>query len=129
MFIDGTYTEAHQHSAGAAGVELQDIGNSRAGRTTKMHLAVDAYGLPVHFELTGGEVHDCTAAPELITQVPATEVIVAGKGYDSQKSETRLSLKAVVPLSRSDAGRPRGTRTWIEGCIAIGIWLRTPLHA
>ena len=33
------------------------------GNTTKIHLAVDGYGLPVEFEITGGEVNDCSAAP------------------------------------------------------------------
>ena len=42
------------------------IDKSRAGNTTKIHLAVDDYGLPVEFEITGGEINDCSAAPELI---------------------------------------------------------------
>ncbi len=51
-FIDGSYIKAHQHSAGAVGKKPQAIGKSRAGNTTKIHLAIDSYGLPVEFEIT-----------------------------------------------------------------------------
>ena len=54
-FIDGSYAKAHQHSAGAASDDDEAIGKSRAGNTSKIHLAVDAYGLPVEFEITGGK--------------------------------------------------------------------------
>jgi hypothetical protein len=63
VFIDGSYAKAHQHSTGAASSEDEAIGKSRAGNTSKIHLAVDAYGLPVEFEITGGQVNDCTGAP------------------------------------------------------------------
>lgn len=99
-FIDGTYVKAHQHSAGAAETEPQAIGQSRAGNTTKIHLAVDSYGLPIEFILTGGEVNDCTAATELIEQLPKAEAIVADKGYDSEKIRQQIINKgaqAVIP--------------------------------
>ena len=35
-FIDGSIVKAHQHSAGAASAE-QGIGDSRGGKTTKIH--------------------------------------------------------------------------------------------
>jgi hypothetical protein len=37
--------KAHQHSAGAAGGYDENIGKSRAGNTSKVHLAVNAYRL------------------------------------------------------------------------------------
>ena len=43
----------------------------------------DACGFPIEFDLTGGEVHDCKAAPALIHKLPASEHIIADKGYDS----------------------------------------------
>lgn len=55
-FIDGSIIRAHQHSTGASSAENEAIGKSRGGNTTKIHMAVDAYGLPIEFELTGGEV-------------------------------------------------------------------------
>lgn len=57
-FIDGSIIKAHQHSAGAPNKETQAIGKSVAGNTTKIHMAVDACGFPLAFQLTGGEVHE-----------------------------------------------------------------------
>ncbi len=99
-FIDGSYVKAHQHSAGARGCEPQAVGKSRAGHTTKIHLAVDSYGLPIEFTVTGGEIHDSTAASELIEQLPPSTAIVADKGYDSRKIREQIKSKgacAVIP--------------------------------
>src|SRR6478736_8204823 len=60
-FIDGSIVHAHQHSSGGIGGN-QAIGKSVGGNTTKIHMAVDAYGLPIAFRLTGGEVHDAKVA-------------------------------------------------------------------
>ncbi|PRP69285.1 IS5 family transposase [Chromobacterium amazonense] len=85
VFIDGTYVKAHQHCAGVVSQQPEAIGKSRAGNTSKIHLAVDAHGLPVDFSITRGEINDFTAAPKLIAKLPSsTEVIVADKGYDSE---------------------------------------------
>lgn len=96
-FIDGTYVKAHQHSSGAATGQAEAIGKSRAGLTSKIHLAVDACGLPVVFEITGGETNDCTAAPELIAQLPDAEVIVADKGYDSERLREQIERQGARP--------------------------------
>jgi len=45
-FIDGSIIRAHQHSTGSSSAENEAIGKSRGGNTTKIHMAVDAYGLP-----------------------------------------------------------------------------------
>ena len=77
---------------------------SRAGNTTKIHLAVDGYGLPVEFEITGGEINDCSAAPGLITRLPDTKAIVADKGYDSEcirEQITKKGARAVIPRKRN----------------------------
>ena len=92
-FIDGGYVKAHQHSAGAASQESQAIGKSRAGNTTKIHLAVDGYGLPVEFEITGEEVNDGSAAPDLIARLPGAKAIVADKGYDSECIRGQITKK------------------------------------
>ena len=77
---------------------------SRAGNTTKIHLAVDGYGLPVEFEITGGEINDCSAAPELIARLPGAKAIVADKGYDSEcirEQITKKGARAVIPRKRN----------------------------
>jgi transposase len=97
-FIDGSYIKAHQHSAGAMGEGDQAIGLSRGGNTTKIHLAVDSYGLPIVFEVTGGDVHDSKAAPSLIDQLPEATAIVCDKGYDSQGIRDQITAKGAVPV-------------------------------
>lgn len=59
------------------------------------HLAVDAHGLPVEFEITGGQINDCTQAATFIAKLPTAEAIVADKGYDSEtrRDENRLGSK------------------------------------
>ncbi len=84
-FIDGSIVKAHQHSSGAASTNNEAIGKSVAGNTTKIYIAADAYGLPIDFILTGGEVHDCKVAPEFIAQLPSAEYTIADKGYDSDE--------------------------------------------
>ena len=64
VFIDGSYAKAHQHSAGAASGNDEAIGKSRTGNTSKIHLAVDAHGLPIELEITGGQIKDCTQAAD-----------------------------------------------------------------
>ena len=104
MFSDGSYVKAHQHSAGAADKKSQAIGKSRAGNTTKIHLAVDGCGLPVEFEITAGDVNDCSVAPELIARLPDAQAIVADKGYDSECIREQIIKKgarAVIPRKRN----------------------------
>ncbi len=103
VFIDGTYAKAHQHSAGAVGSDPQAIGRSRAGLTTKLHLAVDAYGLPIRFKITGGQVADCSVAPALILQMPDAGAIVGDKGYDSARVREQIvaqGSQCVIPRRR-----------------------------
>ncbi|EHL31055.1 ISSod6 transposase, IS1301 [Legionella drancourtii LLAP12] len=97
-FIDGSIVKAHQHSAGAASEENQAIGKSRGGNTTKIHMAVDAHGLPIDFEITGGEVHDCKVAPEFIEKLPAADFTVADKGYDSEEVRDTIRKKSSIPV-------------------------------
>jgi len=104
VFMDGSYAKAHQHSAGAAGGQDQAIGKSRAGNTSKIHMAVDAFGLPVAFEITGGQTHDCKQAPVLIEKLSEGETFVGDKGYDSEairEQIEQLGAKAVIPRKRN----------------------------
>ena len=73
---------------------------SRAGNTTKIHLAVDGLGLPVEFEIIDGEVNDYSAAPDLIARLPCAKAIVADKDYDSECIRDQIMKKgaqAVIP--------------------------------
>ena len=104
QFIDGSIVRAHQHSSGAMGNENQAIGKSVGGSTTKIHMAVDACGFPIEFDVTGGEVHDCKAAPALIDKLPASGHTIADKGYDSEDVREQIrnkSSNSVIPRKKN----------------------------
>ncbi|WP_340613458.1 IS5 family transposase [Xenorhabdus thailandensis] len=104
LFIDGSIIRAHQHSSGAASTEDEAIGKSRGGRSTKIHLAVDSYGLPVHFELSGGQTHDIVHAESLVTHSPASDFVIADKGYDSgtfRDFVEKQGSKTVIPYRKN----------------------------
>jgi transposase len=97
-FMDGSIIKAHQHSAGAASDEGQAIGKSVAGNTTKIHMVVDGFGLPIEFEITGGEVHDSKIAPELIDKLPVSDYMIADKGYDNEELRQIIRNKSSIPI-------------------------------
>ncbi len=97
-FIDGSIVKAHQHSSGAPYKDVQAIGKSVAGNTTKIHMAVDACGFPIAFQLTGGEVHDAKAAPELIKTLPISDYTIADKGYDSEDIREQIKHTSSIPI-------------------------------
>ena len=101
LFIDGSIVKAHQDSAGAVSTDEEAIGKSRGGNSTKIHLAVDSGGLPVYFELSGGQVNDITHAGKLISAAPMAERITADKGYDSD------GLRGLIEDRGSIANIPR----------------------
>jgi len=97
-FVDGSIVKAHQHSSGAASGNETAIGKSVAGNTTKIHMAVDSYGLPIHFTVTGGEVHDCKEAPNLIAALPKVDYVIADRGYDSQALREQVIDQDAIPV-------------------------------
>lgn len=97
-FIDGSIVKAHQHSTGARTEDDEGIGKSVAGNTTKIHMAVDSYGLPIEFYITGGEVHDSKAAPMLIDMLPTSDYIIADRGYDSEALREQIRNKNAIPV-------------------------------
>ncbi len=57
-------------------------GRSRGGLSTKVHLVVDALGLPLTFELTEGQRHDICPAKALVARA-LSRCLLADKAYDS----------------------------------------------
>ena len=70
LIIDSTIIRAHPCAGGAlktsGGQASQALGRSRGGFSTKIHIAVDGLGNPLHFMLTAGQRHDITCAEALI---------------------------------------------------------------
>ncbi|MBL0319530.1 MAG: IS5 family transposase [Alphaproteobacteria bacterium] len=108
VFADGSYVRAHQHASGARRGEERAIGMSRGGATTKIHIAADAHGNPIDFQITGGEVHDAKVADKIIGKIGVADHFIADKGYDSeairaQAKEARMN--PVIPR-KSNSKKP-----------------------
>ena len=104
----------HTNTALVQPVKKIRRGISRGGNTTKIHMVVESGGLPIDFDVTGGEVNDCTAAPELIEKLPVSDYVIADKGYDSEKIRDQIRKKSSTPViprkSNSKAGN--GDMDW-----------------
>ena len=98
--LDSTINRVHQHGAGGQrGAQANGIGRSRGGWSTKVHLAVDALGLPLGFEITQGQRHDIIAAPGLVAQTEPV-CLLADRAYDSdafRMTLNELGCAAVIP--------------------------------
>jgi hypothetical protein len=99
-FIDGSVVRAHQHSAGAITKENQAIGKSKGGNSTKIHIAVEACGFPIAFEITGGEVQECKVAPAFIEKLPVSNYTIADKGYDCENLRNIIRKNSIPIIPR-----------------------------
>jgi transposase len=73
--------------------------------STKVHLVVDALGLPLAFEITEGQRHDSKPAKELVARV-LSQRLLADKAYDSGDFRIALTEQgclAVIPSNGSRA--------------------------
>jgi transposase len=95
--IDATVVRAHQHAAGAwQGQASQALGRSRGGFSTKIHVKVDALGLPLAFVLTGGEVHEMKAVHDLLSN--DCEFFLADRAYDCDELRNTLQNSGVISV-------------------------------
>jgi transposase len=86
------------------GAQVQAIGRSRGGPTTKIHALTDSCGRPVAFTLSPGNHADISEAPALLDKCPAPTRLLADKGYDANSLRNRLAAtetEAVIPSTRS----------------------------
>ena len=71
----------------------------KRGLNSKIHLAVDANGMPVRVFVTAGTVHDCKQACALIDGFSA-EWLLADRGYDSNEiieKAVSQNMNIVIP--------------------------------
>ena len=83
---------------------MHGIGRSRGGLSTKVHLVVDALGLPLAFEITEGQRHDSKPAKELVARV-MSQCLLADKAYDSGDFRAALEEQHCVPVIPCNASR------------------------
>src|SRR5206468_8789931 len=110
LMLDSTVIRAHQHSAEQKNStpEQEQLGRSRGGVSTKIHVAVDGLGKPTKIFLSPGQDHDVTKAPELIQDSEA-EKVIADKAYDSDALIAQIEGQGATPVipSRANRNEPR----------------------
>ena len=98
IFADGSVVKAHQHSMGAIQGEEHAIGKSVAGNSTKIHMVVDSYGLPLHFVVTEGQIHDSKEAESLFDACLKPKYWIADRGYDKEELREHIRNAGAIPI-------------------------------
>ncbi|MCB1075773.1 MAG: IS5 family transposase [Simkania sp.] len=102
LMIDATHIKVHPHAAGAVGGN-QDMTRNKRGLNSKLHIAVDAHGMPLRPIVTEGTRADCKEASKLIQDIVA-EYLLADKAYDTEeiiKKAEEQSMQIVIPPKRN----------------------------
>lgn len=106
-----------QEQKGAVNAENnQFIGVSRGGKTTKIHAIVDGLGNPVHFLLSGGQVHDSKIAVDVLSGIDISGSNILGdKAYGTEKIRayiTEHNAKYTIPPKENNPD-PWFLRFWV----------------
>ena len=78
-------------------------GGHKRGLNSKIHLAVDAHGMPVRVVITAGTTADCTQASTLIDGLDA-EHLLADRGYDTDAIVDKAAaqqMNVVIPPKKN----------------------------
>ncbi|MEU2494692.1 IS5 family transposase [Streptomyces sp. NPDC007883] len=122
--VDSTVARAHQHAAGARKRDLQrdkpggvavepadhELGRSRGGLTTKVHLAVEHGQKPLSFLVTAGHRHDSPQFQPVLERVRVPRV---GVGRPRRRPDRVRADKAYGSRANRDYLRKRGIRCTI----------------
>ncbi|WP_425364712.1 IS5 family transposase [Candidatus Tisiphia endosymbiont of Mystacides longicornis] len=103
LMIDSTFVKAHKAGLGAKGGN-QTISPHKRGINTKVHMAVDAHGMPVRIIVTEGSRNDCTQACELTQNIEA-EYLIADKAYDTNSIVEFAEQANIIPVIPSKRNR------------------------
>ncbi len=98
QMIDSTSVRAHQQSATAKrGSADRCLGRLHRGLTTKIHVVVDARGLPIRLGLTAGQTHDGQIADTLLDRLRARTIVLADKAYDADRIREQIQDQDATP--------------------------------
>lgn len=101
-FIDGTYVPAKRGGA--------SVGNSRAGRTTKVMSIADHLGLPLSISIADGNRHDVVLTEDALDEAFVDTLpprLIGDRAWDSGKAEQMLADERNIELI---APKRRGQR-------------------
>ncbi len=89
----------HQGASACSGSTWRQsgYGTYKRGLNTKIHLAVDAHGMPVRVLVTEGTRADCKEAVHLIEGISA-EALLADRGYDTDEMITYALSQGMEPV-------------------------------
>src|SRR5262245_34649805 len=100
QMIDSTSVRAHQQAATArrGGKDADHCaGRVRVGVTTKIHVFVEAQGLPIRLGLTTGQAHDGQIADTLLNQLGPHTIVLADKAYDADRIRQLIQDQGATP--------------------------------
>ena len=102
--IDSTFAKAHRTAASLLyDGQPRQIGRSRGGLTTKIHVLCDKNRKPIDFCITSGEIHDIKVAYDLVkSNRHRMKTLMADKAYDSDTMRQILAdnnIEACIPSS------------------------------
>lgn len=83
------------------------LGRSRGGLTTKIHVVVDAQGLPIRLGLTAGQTHDGQIADALLDHLGPRTIVLADKAYDADRIRELIQDQGATPNIP-----PKSNRRW-----------------
>ena len=103
VMVDATITKAQRFASGARGGGEEDLGRSRGGLTTKIHVLVDRRGRPLCYLLTPGQAADCRYAQALLEGV-SFAWLIGDRAYDTDALRAWCAehgVEAVIPSKRN----------------------------
>lgn len=96
--LDSTTIRVHQDAA-TMNAYQEGIGQSAGGKTTKIHMKVNALGDPLNFIVAPGNEHDRPYAEWLVND-QSCQYLIADRGYDCDKLRnylTELDIQPIIP--------------------------------
>jgi transposase len=99
FMIDGSIVRAHACASGygKGQQEMQALGRSKGGFSTKIHALVDALGLPIKFILTPGQSSEIKQAPALIKDIKDANIL-GDKAFDCDEFINQIRSQNCTPI-------------------------------
>ena len=111
QMINSSSIRVHQHAAnGKKATRSRCMGRTRGGLTTKIHVLVDACGLPILLKITEGQAHDGRSAQDMLGTVGRGDVLVADRAYDSNALRDTLAARGARANVRAMPNRLKPPR-------------------
>ena len=98
-------------------------GADKRGLNTKIHLAVDSFGMPVRVIVTDGTAADCSMAGEIIEGIEAG-YLLADRAYDTDtviEQAEEAGMEAVIPRRKIEKFNENMIETYMKTATRLKI--------